>query len=127
MVGQKWAATVVLDSAVMNVPKAMSQRHLGFYDEAFGMDKAYWLKASPMDQWTPEAVPMMIVCSSQRKDRPCDQALAFQAMAKAAGKTIPVLPQNLSHSDINHQLGQVSAYTSAVDAFVTQQLRQPPP
>lgn len=123
MVGQKWAATVVLDSAVMNVPEAMSRRHLGFYDEAFGTDKAYWLKASPMDQWTPEAVPMMIVCSSQRKDRPCDQANGLQAKAAAAGKLIPVLPQELNHANINHQLGLPSAYTSAVDAFMMQQLR----
>ena len=122
MVGRPWAATVALDSAVMRVSETMTKRHPRFYDDAFGADPAYWTRASPMDQWTPAAVPMMIVCSSQRKDRPCDQAHAFAAKAKAAGKAMPVLPQNLSHADINRTLGQPSAYTSAVDAFIHQAL-----
>jgi acetyl esterase/lipase len=126
MVGANWRGTVVLDSAVMNVPAIMGRRHLGFYDEAFGADKAYWVKASPMDQWTPQAVPMMVVCSSQRKDKPCAEADAFKAKVTKGGGDMIVLPQNLTHEEINRTLGMPGAYTSAVDAFITSRLKPAP-
>ncbi|CAN5556047.1 hypothetical protein BH10PSE4_BH10PSE4_31830 [soil metagenome] len=122
MVGQSWAGTVVLDSAAMQVSATMAGRHPRFYDQAFGTDPAYWAKASPMDQWTPKAVPMMLVCSTKRQDDPCDDARRFQAKAKADGRDMPVLPQDLTHADINRTLGLPGAYTSAVDAFISNRL-----
>ncbi|MDR6533793.1 acetyl esterase/lipase [Caulobacter rhizosphaerae] len=119
LVGQPWAGTVVLDSAAMQLSRTMAGRHPRFYDRAFGDDPAYWTKASPMDQWTPKAVPMMLVCSTQRPDDPCDDARRFQAKAKAGGRDMPVLPQDLSHAEINRTLGLLGAYTSAVDAFIS--------
>ncbi|KQZ02733.1 esterase [Caulobacter sp. Root1455] len=123
MVGRPWAGTVVLDSAAMQVSSTMAGRHLGFYDRAFGADPGYWAKASPMDQWTPRAVPMMLVCSTERPDDPCDDARRFQAKARAAGRDMPVLPQALTHADINRALGLPGAYTDAVDAFVAGRLK----
>jgi acetyl esterase/lipase len=122
MVGQPWAGTVVLDSAAMQVSATMAGRHPRFYDQAFGTDPAYWIQASPMDQWTPKAVPMMLVCSTQRPDEPCDDARRFQAKAKAGGHEMPVLPQDLTHADINRTLGLPGAYTDAVDAFISNRL-----
>jgi acetyl esterase/lipase len=122
MVGQPWAGTVVLDSAAMQVSTTMTARHPRFYDQAFGTDPAYWIQASPMDQWTPKAVPMMLVCSTQRPDDPCDDARRFQVKAKAGGRDMTVLPQDLSHADINRTLGLPSAYTNAVDAFIARRL-----
>ncbi len=123
MVGQPWAGTVVLDSAVMRVSDTLDQRHPKFYDEAFGSDPAYWAKTSPMDQWTPAAVPMMLVCSLKRPDKPCDDAKAFADLTGKAGRTTPVLPQDLTHADINRTLGLPSAYTRAVDDFITARLK----
>jgi len=120
MVGRPWAGTVVLDSAAMQVSATMAGRHPGFYDRAFGADSAYWAKASPMDQWTPRAMPMMLVCSTRRPDDPCDDARRFQAKARAAGRDMPVLPQVLTHADINRTLGVPGAYTDAVDAFIAE-------
>jgi len=122
MVGQPWAGTVVLDSAAMQVSATMAGRHPRFYDQAFGTDPAYWAKASPMDQWTPKAVPMMLVCSTKRPDDPCDDARRFQAEAKAGGRDMPVLPQDLTHADINRTLGLPGAYTDWVDAFISNRL-----
>uniref|UniRef100_B0T3U6 Esterase/lipase-like protein n=1 Tax=Caulobacter sp. (strain K31) TaxID=366602 RepID=B0T3U6_CAUSK len=123
MVGRPWAGTVVLDSAAMQVSATMAGRHPGFYDRAFGADPRYWAKASPMDQWTPRAMPMMLVCSTKRPDDPCDDARGFQAKARAAGRDMPVLPQALTHADINRTLGLPGAYTDAVDAFIADRLR----
>ena len=123
MVGQPWAGTVVLDSAVMRVSDTLDQRHPKFYDEAFGGDPAYWAKTSPMDQWTPAAVPMMLICSLKRPDKPCDDANAFADLTGKAGRKTPVLPQDLSHADINRTLGLPSSYTRAVDDFITTRLK----
>lgn len=123
MVGQPWAGTVVLDSAVMKVSDTMAGRHPKFYDEAFGSDPAGWAKASPMDQWTPAAEPMLLVCSTKRPDKPCDDARAFQALAQRSGVPMPVLPRDLTHADINRTLGLPGAYTEAVDRFIAERLK----
>ena len=122
MVGRPWAGTVVLDSAAMQISTTMTGQHPRFYDQAFGADPAYWAKASPMDQWTPKAVPMLLVCSTRRPDDPCDDARRFQAKARAGGRDMPVLPQALTHADINRTLGLPGAYTDAVDGFMTARL-----
>lgn len=124
MVGRPWAGTVVLDSAAMKISTTMAGRHPKFYDEAFGDDPAGWAKASPMDQWTPAAVPMMLVCSTKRPDKPCDDARAFQDLARSAKVPMPVVPQDLSHADINRTLGLASAYTDSVDRFIAERLRR---
>jgi len=118
MVGKPWAGTVVLDSAAMKISATMAGRHPKFYDEAFGSDPAGWAQASPMDRWTPSAVPMFLVCSTKRPDKPCDDARAFQAMAGRAGVPMPVLPRALTHADINRTLGLPGDYTDAVDGFI---------
>lgn len=124
MVGKPWAGTVVLDSAAMNISTTMSGRHPKFYDEAFGGDPAGWAQASPMDQWTPSAVPMFLVCSTKRPDKPCDDARAFQALAQRSNVPMPVFPRDLSHADINRTLGLPGAYTDAVDRFIADRLRR---
>lgn len=118
MVGRAWASTVILDSAALDVSTTMAQRHPGFYDRAFGTDQAYWSEASPLEQWTPDAAPMMIVCSIRRPDSPCDDARRFQALAAAQGRDVPVLPVDLTHADVNTALGRPGSYTAAIDAFI---------
>lgn len=122
MVGQPWAGTVVLDSAAMKISTTMSGRHPKFYDEAFGSDPAGWAQASPMDQWTSSAVPMFLVCSTKRPDKPCDDARAFQVLAKQANVPMPVLPQALTHAEVNRTLGLPGDYTEAVDRFIAERL-----
>jgi len=36
--------------------------------------------------------------------------------------TLPVLPQDLTHADINRTLGLPGDYTRAVDAFIAERL-----
>lgn len=122
MVGQPWAGTVVLDSAAMRVSTTMAGRHPKFYDEAFGSDRAGWTQASPMDQWTPSAVPMFLVCSTKRPDKPCEDARAFQDLAKRASVPMPVLSQPLTHAEVNRTLGLPGEYTESVDRFIVERL-----
>jgi arylformamidase len=113
-----WLGSVLLDSAALDVPRIMqAPGHMRLYDKAFGADPAYWLKASPLHQLGKDAPPMLAVCSSKRQDS-CDQARAFADKATSMGAQVKVLPQALSHGDINGVLGTPGAYSEAVDAFM---------
>lgn len=113
-----WLGTVVLDSAVMNVPAYMRAPHMPLYDDAFGADPAYWRLLSPLHQWTAGAPPVQMVCSTERADQPCHQAEALARHVHSLGGRAEVLPQDLSHGEINAQLGLESPYTRAVEAFM---------
>lgn len=120
---QKWGASpwlgaVLLDSAAMDLVKIMqTPKHYRFYDQAFGTDPNYWPTVSPVHKLNARAAPMLAVCSTQRAEA-CEQAQALADKAKALGVSVTLLPQALSHGDINEQLGQAGAYTQAVDAFL---------
>lgn len=112
-----WLGTVSLDSAAMDVELLMQQRHARLYDEAFGTDPAYWRAVSPYAVLAAGGAPLLAVCSTQR-DAACPQAQRYAAKAEPLGMQVRVLAQDLSHQDINHQLGEAGAYTAAVDAFI---------
>lgn len=114
-----WLGAVVLDSGVLNVPAYMSAPHVPLYDDAFGRDPAYWLAMSPYHQWAPGAPPMQMVCSVQRQDNPCLQADNMARHVLALGGRAQVLPQDLSHGEINAELGLESEYTRSVEVFMS--------
>ena len=109
---------VALDSAAMNVPAMMEHPILpDIYDAAFGSDRGFWTAASPFHRLVRNALPMLIVCSSQRRDA-CPQGKALAVKASGLGIPMQVLPEDLSHGEINNQLGLPSAYTRAVSAWI---------
>jgi acetyl esterase/lipase len=113
-----WLGVVSLDSAVMNVPAVMRAPHAPLFDDAFGSDPAYWVALSPMHQWTPGAPPMQMVCSTEREDQDCAQAHSMARHVRHQGGRAEVLPQALSHGEINAELGREGDYTRAVEAFM---------
>lgn len=113
-----WLATVALDSAAYDISKIMEQKHYRFYDEAFGSEPGYWQASSPALQLQKAGAPFMAVCSSQRPDKPCLQADAFVQKARSLGMQAQLLPQALSHGEINKNLGLNNGYTAAVDSFL---------
>jgi arylformamidase len=121
-----WKGTVALDSAAMDVVTLMQAHHLRLYDQAFGKDKAVWEASSPVQQLSANAPPLLAVCSSQRDDA-CPQAHVLQTRATTLGLSVQVLPQNLSHREINETLGQPGDYTRAVDTFLNSLLSPPRP
>ncbi len=114
----RWAGTVVLDGAALDVARLMSERHPRFYDRVFGNDAAGWRAASPVEQLGPDAVPMLVVCSTLRLDDSCGQAERFVARLAAAGVRASVHKEALPHNGIDVELGRPGAYTDAVDAFI---------
>jgi acetyl esterase/lipase len=112
-----WRGTIALDSAALDVTKIMQSRHPSLYDDAFGTDPAYWRAASPTLQLTRDAAPILLVCSTERANS-CDQARGFANAARRLGVRAEVLPEALSHGEINDKLGLPGAYTDAVDRFI---------
>ena len=113
-----WLGTVVLDSAAVDVPALMGRRHLPLYDAAFGADPARWRLASPRHALVRGAVPMLLACSSRRRDQPCNAARGLAAAAGPLGVEVRVLPQDLDHAGVNAELGKPGAYTDAVNDFL---------
>ena len=118
-----WQGAVLLDSAAMDLVKIMqSRRHYRFYDKAFGKDAAYWPAVSPLHKLSANALPILAVCSSKRQDS-CPQAQALVDKAHSLHVQASVLPQDLSHGDLNAKLGEATSYTQAVDDFITTRLK----
>ena len=112
-----WLGTVALDSAVFDVAPIMAARHPRLYDRAFGRDPAYWRAASPLQVLKPGGAPLLAVCSSRRDDS-CPQARVFAVKAAQLGRSVQVLEQDLSHRDINQELGLPGDYTERIEAFL---------
>ena len=112
-----WLGTVALDSAAFDVAAIMAARHLPLYDRAFGKDEASWRRASPLHMLTSSATPLLGVCSTRRREA-CPQAEGYAAKAKHLGVRAEVLPQDLSHRQINDELGLPGAYSEAVESFL---------
>lgn len=114
-----WLGTVALDSAALDLERIMNTRHMRFYDRVFGADPAYWRSVSPSSVLAPGATPMLLVCSTQRADGPCAQARDFAAKVTAQNTQASVLPQDLTHEQVNTTLGLPGPYTDAVQNFMS--------
>ncbi|MBW7911384.1 MAG: alpha/beta hydrolase [Alphaproteobacteria bacterium] len=113
-----WRATVMLDSGAVDVVTLMKMPHARFYDKAFGNDETLWGKTSLTRQVSVGAVPLMIVCSSTRKDKPCAQGEALARKLQQMKKMVSVYPVELGHGAVTAELGKDNDYTRDVDAFI---------
>lgn len=121
---QPWLGTVSLDSAAYDIPQIMAAKHYRFYDKAFGSDPTYWQAASPLQQLKSQKTAFLAICSTQRPDKPCDQARDFVSQAKSLQISASLQPEPLTHKEINQQLGLNNAYTQRVETFLIR-LSQP--
>jgi arylformamidase len=112
-----WLGAVILDSAALDVVATMTRPHLRLYAQAFGVDHEYWREASPSHHLSAGAKPMLLVCSSLRRDS-CPAATQFAAKATSLGVQAEVVPVAKSHAAIDAELGAPGKYTEAVEAFL---------
>jgi acetyl esterase/lipase len=110
---QPWLGTISLDSPALDV----SQLSAIHNDKIFKKDPTFWKKVSPTSQLSKAPNPMLMVCASKQVFS-CLQAQQFAAKANALGGQVTLLPVNLSHEEINEQLGLPGDYTAAVESFL---------
>lgn len=108
---------VALDSAAMDVEYLMQHEPLRLHKEAFGSDPAYWRAVSPSAQLSGAHAPMLAVCST-RREQACDQARRHADRARQLGTRIDVMEVDMSHRDINVEVGEPGAYTDALTRFI---------
>jgi arylformamidase len=112
-----WLGAVILDGAALDVMQTMTLPHLPLYTRAFGTEPGFWREASPAHHLAAGAKPMLLVCSSRRRDS-CPAATRFAARATALGVRTEVVPVPKSHAAIDADLGAPGAYTEAVETFL---------
>ena len=100
------------------VPVVMTAPHYPFYDEVMGANPLFWAAVSPYHALSGPVPPFQFVCSTERPDHPCLQAQGMARRVRDLGGRAEVLPQELTHGEINAQLGLESAYTRAVETFM---------
>lgn len=115
---QEWLGTVSLDTATMDLVQTMEQKHYGFYDDVFGSDKNNWIDNSPLYRLEDSAPPMLLVCSTLREDKPCENSKPFVTKGKNIGVRIEMSEQPLTHAQINDELGKPDGYTERVEQFI---------
>ncbi|WP_281557987.1 alpha/beta hydrolase [Thalassomonas sp. RHCl1] len=113
-----WLGTISLDiSGYDIVKKVIGPNPSEFYKKKFGENPDYLKKASPFYALTDKIPPFLAICS-RRSDDACTQAENFIGKAKNLGTYAELLPVDLSHGEINSELGKDSCYTKDVDDFL---------
>ena len=115
--GSLWQGTISLDNPAFDMVQHMQREHEEFYDRVFGQDLVVWKATSPIRRLQSAPRPILAVCSSRGTDA-CPQARAFADKAATLGGTVTVLPVDLTHDEINEELGQAHQYTEAVEDFL---------
>jgi arylformamidase len=112
-----WLGTISLDISGYNIVKKLTGPNPSeFYKRKFGESPNYWEEASPFHVLTDKIPPFLAICSI-RSDDACTQAENFIGKAKKLGTYVEILPVDLSHGEINSELGKASCYTNYVDDF----------
>ena len=112
-----WLASVLLDTAALDVVEIMRAPHRPLYDRAFGGVEADWPALSPLHRLRARPSPLLLVHSKRRQDA-AGAAERFAAAVVARGGRAEVHAVTLSHAEINAQLGLDKPYTELVDSFL---------
>jgi arylformamidase len=114
---QPWQATVLLDSAALDVVHLMRGPHLRLHDRAFGAAPERWEQTSPLHCLRAAPRPVALVHSTERPGS-SEQARRFARAVQAQAGRADVMPVELAHAEVNARLGEASPYTASVDAFL---------
>lgn len=112
-----WVGSISLDSAALNVVSIMKAPHFKLYDEAFGKDYEYWVQVSPLHQMKSNMAPFLAVCSAKR-ELCVSHSKEFVDKSNSLGGKAIILPVDLSHGEINKNLGLKNQFTEKIDEFI---------
>lgn len=116
--GEPWLGSVALDSTSLDIPRAMRLWAPGMIARAYGDESTRWLNVSPINLLNKTSLSMLLACSTQRGDAPCEQASLFAEQAKKFGIMTKVIPQDYDHGGVDFNLGLDAEYTQSVESFM---------
>lgn len=108
---------VLLDAGSYDVPFLLGGKHAPIFDQPFGTSQSYWKSASPVHRFTKNAKPFLAVCK-KRGINSCPQAQLLLQRANSFGLVGQILVEQLTHKEINQQLGLEGPYTMAIENFM---------
>lgn len=109
---------ISLDSSAFNIVARLTEKEPSArYQTVFGEDVDYWKKASPAYSVSKKLPPFMAVCST-RSETACKEAEKFQVKSEAVGANVTITAVDMSHQELNGQLGLPSCYTKMIDDFI---------
>ncbi len=116
--GQRWLASFAIDSSSLDIARTMRLWSPDMFTYAYGTDAQNWLAASPIGLLSRESLPMLIACSLQRGDGPCEQAELFAIEARKLDVITKITPQDFDHGGVDFNLGVDAVYTDTVETFM---------
>jgi len=121
-----WLGSVLIDSAAYNVLDIMEKPHVPLYDMAFGTNRSFWRKVSPLQRMEGKTAPLLVMYSEQRGEGDMDHAVEFHEVALKYGTDSRILPVDLSHGEMNSLLGspEQPQYTKRVIDWMKEHSRR---
>ena len=111
--------TISMDSSAYNIVGRLTPRKslLNFTKKDLAADPEYWQEASAFYALSNKIPPFLAICSIQSATA-CIESKKSLNKAKNLGSDTELIAVDLSHGEINSQLGKASCYTSDVDEFL---------
>lgn len=110
-------ASVLVDTAALDVPQLMQWPHAPLHDRAFGAEPARWIDVSPRHQIRQAGAPLLLVVSQARPGARL-QARAFADEWRAAGGQADVQAVPQPHDGMASGLQDDGLLAVAIDRFL---------
>lgn len=112
-----WQASILLDTAALDVPQLMRWPHAPLHDRAFGDDPRAWPALSPLHGVRARCAPVLLAVAQGRPGAAI-QAARFAEALRRAGGSAEVHPVPLAHDRMADGLEEGGALCGPVDRFL---------
>lgn len=112
-----WHASVLVDTAALDVDRLMRGPHLPLHDRAFGADPDRWQAWSPIARLQSRCAPVLLIAQSERAGVQWMNA-RFAAALREQGGVAEVDVLELSHARMHEGLAEGGALARRIDAFL---------
>lgn len=112
-----WQASVLLDTAALDVPQLMRWPHAPLHDRAFGADPEAWPAMSPLHAVRGPSAPVLLAFGEDRPGAAIQAARFAQALRRAGGQA-EVHPVPLAHHRMGDGLADGGVLAGPIDRFL---------
>ena len=95
----------------------MQSKYSKFFADVFTHNPNYWPSVSPFHTLKKPGKPLLMVCAIKRGFS-CPLAKRFVEKAQALGNEVYLIEEDLTHAEVNANLGLPNQYTEQVNNFM---------